>query len=555
VVIPIFQSDGRNGFRPMSQLDLARAITQAMMAGAHIINVSGGEFSPSGEPYPLLAQVIDACARSGILIVAAAGNEGCDCLHVPASVDSVLAVGAMDARGEPLEFSNWGSKYQIQGVLAPGEQIAGAAPGSGWTVGSGTSYAAAVVSGVAALLLSLQRKTGQMPDALSVREAILKSAIGCDLLPSKDCRRLLAGRLNVKGALSFILMRNHTMPEPTMQSHEVLLNQQAAPTSLPETSLLTPQLDVPVTALMTPSGIQPAACATCQAAAAAKPQLVYALGQIGYDFTSEGRLDSVAQKMANGHKNGVHKNGVNKNGVLPRTLALDPKRMLAYLNQYPAEAACLEWTLNVDDTPIYAVRPFGPFAGQAYELLRSFLQQSLNSVERCSIPGVIVGKTRLLLGQEVPVIVPEVRAMYSWDTAALVKAVAGRPRANGSRRNGNGKHAAKLAGIQNFLHRIYHEHRNLGALPEHRAMNYAATNALDLDPIYEDALKENMELHNVKCTRSPIGRPGSDCWDVEIYFFRPQDQVANVKKVYRYTVDVSDIVPAIVGPVRSWYTT
>src|SRR5262249_50376008 len=154
------------------------------------------------------------------------------------------------------------------------------------------------------------------------------------------------------------------------------------------------------------------------------------------------------------------------------------------------------------------------------------LQQSLNGIERCSIPGVIAGKTRLLLGQEVPLIVPEVRAMHSWDTASLVKAVAGNQRANGSRRKGNGKKAAQVAGIHNFLHRVYHEHRNLGALPEHRAMNFAATNALELDPIYEDALKENMELHNVNCVRSPIGRPGSDCWDVEIYFFRPQDQVA-----------------------------
>src|SRR5262249_16153793 len=165
VVIPIFQSDGPNGFRPVSQLDLARAITQAMMAGAHIINVSGGEFAPSGEPYPLLAQVIDACARSGILIVAAAGNEGCECLHVPAWVESVLAVGAMDVRGEPLQFSNWGSKYQLQGVLAPGEHIAGAVQGGGWTTGSGTSYAAAVVSGMAALLMSLQKKLGHKPVA------------------------------------------------------------------------------------------------------------------------------------------------------------------------------------------------------------------------------------------------------------------------------------------------------------------------------------------------------------------------------------------------------
>ena len=48
---------------------------------------------------PLLADVVRQCARQGVLIVAAAGNEGCACLHVPAALESVLAVGAMDAAG------------------------------------------------------------------------------------------------------------------------------------------------------------------------------------------------------------------------------------------------------------------------------------------------------------------------------------------------------------------------------------------------------------------------------------------------------------------------
>ena len=35
----------------------------------------------------------------------AAGNDGCECLHIPAALESVLAVGAMDAQGKPLDFS------------------------------------------------------------------------------------------------------------------------------------------------------------------------------------------------------------------------------------------------------------------------------------------------------------------------------------------------------------------------------------------------------------------------------------------------------------------
>ncbi len=52
-----------------------------------------------------------------------------------------------------------------------------------------------------------------------------------------------------------------------------------------------------------------------------------------------------------------------------------------------------------------------------------------------------------------------------------------------------------------------------------------------------------MELDSVNVVPSPICRPGSDCWDVEVYFFYPERQVQTVRRVYRFTVDVSDTVP------------
>lgn len=58
--------------------------------------------------------------------------------------------------------------------------------------------------------------------------------------------------------------------------------------------------------------------------------------------------------------------------------------------------------------------------------LREFLKgQSDGEVERVSIPGYLVGSARLSSGQMVPVIGPALRGMYSWNTAALVKAVCG----------------------------------------------------------------------------------------------------------------------------------
>ena len=84
-------------------------------------------------------------------------------------------------------------------------------------------------------------------------------------------------------------------------------------------------------------------------------------------------------------------------------------------------------------------------------------------------------------------------------------------------------------------------------------MNYAATNAFEVGKVFEAAHDEAMELDTIEVERSPICRPDSDCWDVKIYFFYPERQVQTVRKVCRFTVDVSDVVPVTVGPMRSWF--
>jgi cyanobactin maturation PatA/PatG family protease len=213
LVLPVFRDGDAGSIAPCSQIDLARAIYQAVQAGAFIINISGGELTPSGTAHPLLADAVKECANRGVLIVAAAGNDGCECLHIPGALPSVLAVGAMNAQGAPMGFSNWGRQYQTHGVLALGENIQGATPGGGIAINSGTSYATPVVSGVAALLLSLQLKLERQADTQAVRAAILNSVTGCDEQPVSDCRRILVGRLNIKGAMRRIIGGKSVMAE------------------------------------------------------------------------------------------------------------------------------------------------------------------------------------------------------------------------------------------------------------------------------------------------------------------------------------------------------
>ncbi|MDJ0841340.1 MAG: PatA/PatG family cyanobactin maturation protease [Acidobacteriota bacterium] len=196
----IFRVLEGGGIQPCSQVDLARAIISAVDAGAHIINVSGGQFAKTKRPSPFLENAILHCSRNNVLVVAAAGNDGCDCLHFPAAVPTVLAVGAMDADNVPLCNSNWGDVYREQGILAPGKNIVGPSTGGRIRTATGTSFAGPIVAGVAALLMSLQVKHGHEVSAARIREAILETALRCDPSEGNNCDRHLVGILDVAAA-------------------------------------------------------------------------------------------------------------------------------------------------------------------------------------------------------------------------------------------------------------------------------------------------------------------------------------------------------------------
>ena len=150
--------------------DVADGVTYAATNGAKIINLSlgGPELSQAEQvAYNL------AINQFGALIVAAAGNENHSPIDYPAQLSNVLAVGASghtNTKGRA-SFSNWGSGAagdRTVDVVAPGVDIAsiavvsvaGQASGGGaagsaiYLSGSGTSFSAPLVAGIAGLLLS-----------------------------------------------------------------------------------------------------------------------------------------------------------------------------------------------------------------------------------------------------------------------------------------------------------------------------------------------------------------------------------------------------------------
>ncbi|MBK8897149.1 MAG: PatA/PatG family cyanobactin maturation protease [Candidatus Competibacteraceae bacterium] len=556
LVIPIV-SDGSNGLlASYSQVGLAQAISMAIQAGANIINISLGQRSPEGVGHPLLLTAIEDCLAKDVVIVAATGNEGRNTLSIPAALPSVLAVGAMNSQGLPLEFSNWHERYQTQGVLAPGENILTADLGNAITLSNGTSYAAAIVSGVIALLASLQIKHGLPVNFRAIREAILNSALGCEGEPVKADCRLLAGRLNINGAKLLLLKGMNTMNmkevrEPKQATNNMPYSSEPSlwlPASKPQPNNLSGNLspfpieidDYSPGSPTSQNSMMANSATTCNCGRNGSVQLVFALGKLGIEFETEARFDSIRNHMEKPDP---------KNEVDPNPY--DPEQLLNHFTKNPWDAASVIWTLNLDAVPIYAIKPEGAFAQEAYQELRNFLNDQINnSVERVSVPGYIVGNIKLKNGQMIPVINPDLRGMYSWNTQELIEKVCAHAAANQEKSDRPSECKKR---VENFIVRVYEELRNLGITPQDRAINYAASNALLVAEIFKEALQEGLEFGSFIVERSPVCRPESDCWDIKLTFFNPKKIFEEASKVYLLTVDVSDVVPVMVGRKRSWF--
>lgn len=555
LIVPIFRDNPlvAGGVLPTSQSDLAQAIDLARDHGAQIINISSGQLSTRGRADPQLEAAVRRCAERGVLIVSAAGNDGCDCLHVPAALPGVLVVGALDGSGQPAEFSNYGGLYRPRGLLAPGENVRVASSGGGFEVQTGTSFAAPLVAGVAALLLSTQygdRGGGGPVKPLGLRDLLLQSARGCAAKDSTACQRRLTGTLDVERALTLLGRGEPGMTTPNADDQSPLVE---APDVRAQD----------VRAQVRPSCKEGCGCGgggggegkcSCGGGGGGeggpeknRPPLVYALGTLSYDFGTQARFDSLAAEMS------VTTGGAGTVGPIPASI--DTGSLLDHLAANPHVAESITWTLNLDATPIYAIRPDGAFAAATYERLRKFLADQIDAnvrAERVSIPGYLVGTTTLLTGQKVGVVVPELRGIFNWTIGALVSKVMGKRPDEKAAKADRDAYNKKEEGITNFLQRVYSEIRNLGLEPRDRALNFAATNAFQLERVFTQVATAGLQLDQIDVEKSPICRLDSECWDVVLYFFNPMNVLGEARRAYRFTIDVSDVVPVLIGDIREW---
>lgn len=406
--IPLFETPTSD--EALSPLNLARAFNLALELGVNIIHCAACHPTQTGFAHEMIQKAVKQCQDNNILIVAPSGNNKGEWFCAPAILPNVLAVGMMKDDGQPANYSNWGGQYQEQGILAPGENIVAAQPGTDEpALQQGTSLAAPLITGISALLMSLQLQRGEKPNAEAVRTALLNSAIKCDPNEIAEPERCLVGKLNIPGA--YQLLTGQLLPN--IQASAVALPQVILPAipdssksavinaSQPLNEIYSSTSTQFVTASATIADIAPSTVTP-----SAVSRKVYALGSLGYDFGSEARRDTFKQQMS----------AVSIDGVLIPANPYDARQMVNHLELNPSEGKSLIWTLNQELTPIYALEPQKAFASEIYNVFQMLLagqiqpEESDDYIERVSIPGNLTDRTvelfpdRLFLSWHYPIL-------------------------------------------------------------------------------------------------------------------------------------------------------
>jgi len=536
--VPIFPAGSQ---QICTQANLAAGVRSALAQRANVINVSAAQQADLLSVSHDLSDALQAATRADALVVAAAGNQGCACDTIPASFAGVLAVGAHGDTGRPLLSSNWGPGQRTQGIIAPGSNVPGACVGGGLCRATGTSFATATVSGIAGLLMSVDVQHGLKPSGGRVRRVLLQS---CEA-PAADQVEMasthLAGRLDVARALD--LMRGTSGSINNGEAKIAMSNlSEASGDGLQATGNMPKAADAD---RPPQAGLVLADCGcgcgghgggecSCGSVAGApkKAQLVYAIGRLGVSFVSQARRDSI-WRLVNGKAEGDLK-------------PITDQSLRELFEKQPFQAQSVVWTLSRSEVPMYVIVPAGAFAAETYKWM---VEKWANpAFEFVSVPGVLTGHIALYDGQIIDAIVPDLRGMYAWETNSYVEAIRRARLKIDATINADGLKRE----MKRFLGKIYFSIRNRGASPEERALNAAATNAFNISEVILEAGAEGMTLRDVTVERSPVNRSGSEYYDVLLTFFDPNDRQGRAPLRARFTIDVSDTAPVMIGDPVTW---
>jgi subtilisin family serine protease/uncharacterized protein YkwD len=196
--IKVLGSDGRGDLATV-----AAGIVRAVDTGAQVINLSLG--GPAGDPS--LDDAIAYATRNGVLLVAAAGNNGSAAPFYPAASPGVISVAATDETDHLYSWSNYGPWVAL---AAPGCDPT-ALSGGGYGIYCGTSFATPLVSG----LLGLARSLSPTATRDELIDAVERSATSIGAVVGR-------GRVDAAATLAAVPASASPLPAPAQPATRTL---------------------------------------------------------------------------------------------------------------------------------------------------------------------------------------------------------------------------------------------------------------------------------------------------------------------------------------------
>ena len=575
----------------ITELNLARAIEYCLAQGARIIHCAFAQPSQTGMAQAWIEAAVQKAEEYGAVIVAPAGNDYGEIWCSPATLPTVVAVGALADDGAPMQFTNFGSRYDGHSIMGPGENVLGATPDGGVAHEKGTSVAAPVITGVIAALTSAVVQAGGPLDPQQVRQVLFETARPCTGAGADRC---IGGEVAVDRAIAVLLdglsieAARRTFPDGPASAD-------APPAIAPG---VVPREGLPPhsNAVHYPTGAPTPrdtyarqiretnwrTVGTSTAAAfAVEPSLRYpahtfVIGQMSVEYPNESVRRVFADAMGSQE--------VSADGRLN-----DIEQLVEYLDQNPADARKLNWVVNINGEPRYRVRPSGTYANEVFDTLAALvLGSSRGSITVASIPGSATADTTTLQSGTVvrDLTVTSLRGIHGWHPAqvaeqaltavhshALIDSRGDDTSSRDSSEAANAENRPIIAdestaafnwprlrtpasaevtsAVADFLQLAYFRADQQPEVSRDRALNFAATNGYQIAAAFLDAMNDNLAYSDYRLEYSPFARVGGNCWDL-ILCFRDPVKGARAIREYRLTVDVVDTLPVTVGRLRSW---
>lgn len=259
----------------------------------------------------------------------------------------------------------------------------------------------------------------------------------------------------------------------------------------------------------------PAGGATPSSMGCGAADKVFAVGDVGWDLVNRTRRAAlVAAGLA--HPGDA--------GALSR-----------FLEAHPHEADALHWTLVRDGEPRYVLAPRGAFASRTVEELRRALAREDRGSGGVAVAGRLVGQARLEDGRSLPVLAVSPDGVRRWHGPAAPEP---------------SRMAAEDA--RALFQRLAEETRNDGLRPEDRALNFAVTSVAPVASALDEAARRGLSLQDIAVGTPPLGGRG-ERREVILTFFDASARQTRARWRYRITVDVTEVIPTLVGTPTSFY--